>query len=155
MTSIKYDDIFSFFLAKVKDFDFLRLDEPEVYDLLAEKLHMAISVPYVRRLYTTVTLNNDERILDYELKYPIEPNYDLDFSLDILSEQMVVEWFKPILNNKVNLSQMFSTKEVKYFSQAQHLSELRAFIHEAEERVRRKISDRGLYNNPYIDNARI
>ena len=155
MTSINYENIFSLFLGKVKDFDFLRLDEPEVYDLLAEKLHMATSIPYIRRLYTTLTLDDEERVMEYELKYPVESNYDVDFTVMLLSEQMVVEWFRPILNNKNLMAQMFSTKEIKFYSQAQHFAELKSFIHEAEERVRRIISDRGLYNNPYIDNARI
>lgn len=154
MTSVKYDDIFSLFLSKVRDFDFLRLDEPEVYDLLAEKLRMAVSVPVIRKNFSKVTLDDKERNMSFELKFQVDADEDKDYVIMLVSEQMVVEWLRPVVYNRVNLAQMFGTKEGKFFSQAQHLGELRALLKDAEHRVRDMMSERHISSNSYLSSKK-
>lgn len=151
MTSINYDVIFSYFLGKVKDFDFVKLDEPEVYELLSEKLHGASATPNVRRLFSSLTLDDNERILSFDMRYATDEIQDAEFITLLLSEQMVVEWLKPQLYSKVNTSQMFSTKEIKYYSQANHIEQMRAMYEDATNSVRRMISDRCYLNNSYLN----
>lgn len=154
MTSVKYDDIFSPFLSKVRDFDFLRLDEPEVYDLLAEKLRMAVSVPVIRKNFSKVTLDDKERNMSFELKFQVDADEDKDYVIMLVSEQMVVEWLRPVVYNRVNLAQMYGTKEGKFFSQAQHLSELKSLLKDAEHRVRDMMSERHISSNSYLSSKK-
>lgn len=150
MSSIAYDDIFSSFLSNITDYKIATQDEDVTTEQLVEYLHKAIGTPYIRTLFMSVDLDDDESLLSYEMKNP-DPLGDEDFILNILGKAMVYEWVHPQVRKTSLTAQMFSGKEVKWYSQSAHLEELRGIEEDAELEVRRMIRDRGFISNKYLE----
>jgi hypothetical protein len=150
MSSIVYDDIFSSFLSNIADYKIATQDEDITIEQLNEYLHKAIGTPYIRALFITVNLNDDESVLTYEMKNP-DVNGDDDFMINMLGKAMVYEWVHPQVRKTSLLAQMFSGKEVKWYAQSNHMSELRGIEEDTELEVRRMIRDRGFISNKYLE----
>jgi len=150
MSSITYDNIFSSFLSNITDYKIATQDEDVTIEQLNEYLHKAIGTPYIRALFTTVNLDDDESVLTYEMKKP-DVNGDDDFMINMLGKAMVYEWVHPQVRKTSLLAQMFSGKEVKWYAQSNHMSELRGIEEDTELEVRRMIRDRGFISNKYLE----
>ena len=151
MASLSYDEIFSDFLGSVTDYDLASISLDDMYGLMTEYLHKALSQTYVRRLFSTVEFDDTLQILSFEMANVVDEAADLDFTRYILSKGMVIEWLKPLVRSKTNIAQMFSGKEEKFYSQAQHLSELRGLLDDTKAELRKTIRDRGYIYNPYLE----
>lgn len=149
MSSICIEDIFSMFLGYIKDYDLLRSQTCVTTSFMDEWLRKAYSKPYLRRLFSSLTRNDET--LTYELKHVTTEEEDTEFVSDILALGMVVAWLSPIVRSKVNLSQMFSGKEVNFFSQASHTDVLRGVLEDAKLEQRKLIQDRGFITNSYLE----
>lgn len=153
MTSMSYEEIFDNFLGRVSDYDFSSMDESSVNYLMSEYLQKVLSRPYVHRLFSSIDSDDEIHLLKYEMKKPVDDYTDKNFVIDILSKGMVVEWIEPQVRNKVNLSQFFGGKEEKFFSQSNHISELRAILEDTEIALRKEIRDRGSFYNSYLEES--
>ncbi len=153
MTSLNYDNIYSRFLSKVEAYDFLELPEDNIYILLSEWLHSVIANPYVRRLFNKFNIYDEVQEIQYEMKYVVDEDADKEFLKEILSLGMIVAWLEPKVNSINYTAQMFASKEEKFYSQSQHLSELRALLNDSKKKQRRMIADRGYAWNSYLDGA--
>lgn len=151
MTSIKYEDIFSLFLGEIEDPKLASLKQSQAYELMTEYLHKTIGEPYVRRLFSSLTLNDELLKLDFELKYETTDNSDEDFVTKILYKGMLVEWLTPQVRSKLNIAQFFGGKEQKFYSQSNHLSELRGMLEDTKIELRQIISEHGFIYNTYLD----
>ena len=153
MASLNYDNIYSRFLSKVEAYDFLELPEDNVYILLSEWLHSVTANPYVRRLFKTFNIYDEVQEMQYEMKYSVDEDADKEFLKEILSLGMIVAWLEPKVNSINYTAQMFGSKDERWFSQSQHLSELRALLNDSKKKQRRMIADRGYAWNTYLDGA--
>ena len=153
MTSIQYDDIFNSFLGNVTDYELAALTVSNAYENMTEWLHKAVSTPYLRRLFSSIVLDDDTQVMTYELAVIVDDESDKEFVISMLGKQMVYEWIHPRVNNVSNLNMFFGNKDQKFFSQAQHLSELRGIEEDAYNSVRRMIRDRTYIWNDYIGGA--
>lgn len=153
MTSIEYDEVFSRFYSKVEAFDFLYEELPEelIAEYMSEWLLSAISYPYIRKLFTTVILDNDDEEIQFELRYEVDEFSDIQFVTEVLAYGMVYSWLEPKVKSITNIYQNFTTSEQKFYSQSAHLSELRALSSDAETRIRGLIRDRGYLYNTWLD----
>lgn len=153
MTSIQYDEIFSRFYTKVEAFDFLY--ETMTSEMMAEHLliwlHSAISYPYIRKLFKSIEIDDENMILTYELNYSIDEYSDQEFIIEILACGIVYNWIEPKVKSITNIYQNFTSSEQKFYSQSNHLSELRELCSDADARIRSLIRDRGFFNNLYLD----
>lgn len=149
--TLEYDDIFSYFLGNVSDYQIASLNMNEAYELMVEYLEKTVAQPYIRRLFSSVLLDTDIHTLVFEMNYVVEESADKDFVKSVLAKGMVVEWLRPQVRNRLNNAQMFAGKEQKFYSQSQHLSELRALLEDTDIEVRRLIRDRGYINNSYLE----
>lgn len=150
MASIDYETIFNSFLGNIVDYDLAQLDEDLANTLMKEYLRKAISQAYNYHIFSFITFDGDLETVSYEMEYPVNDFIDNEFVIYILSKAMVLEWITPQVNNTVNLAQMFTGKESKYYSQAAHLDQLRNLKSDIEVEIRRKIKDRGYVNNSYL-----
>lgn len=150
MTSLSYEEIFSDFLGNVTDYDFSSMDESTSDYLMSEYLQKTIAVPYIHRLFSSIEADDEIHNLSFEMTNVVDDDSDLYFVKNILSKGMVIEWLKPQVRNKVNISQFFGGKEQKYFSQSNHLAEIRKLLEDTELEVRKEIRDRGYIYNPYL-----
>lgn len=153
MASITYEAVFSDFLGYVTDYSLIKFDQTTTTGLMTEWLHKALARPYLRRLFSSIVLDDEIQIINFELNTKTDDAADLDFVRLILSKQMVVEWMEPHVSKTSLINQMFAGKEQKMFSQSQHLSEVRNLLKESKEEVRAIIRDRGYIYNPYLEDT--
>lgn len=115
MTSIEYDEVFSRFYSKVEAFDFLYEELPEelIAEYMSEWLLSAISYPYIRKLFTTVILDNDDEEIQFELRYEVDEFSDTQFVTEVLAYGMVYSWLEPKVKSITNIYQNFTTSEQK------------------------------------------
>jgi len=148
MTSVSYDEIFSNFLGSITDYDLqVNLSPSDSYGLMTEYLHKTVADQYVKHLFSTVTLDDDVQTFTYEMA---NGDDDTEFVVMAISKWMVYEWLHKEVRSKINTAQFFGGKEQKYYSQAQHISELRGLQDDAFTEARRFIQDRGYINNSYL-----
>ena len=120
MTS-EYNSIYSRFLLRVTDYEFAGLDEK-----LANEM------------------------MNGWMKAPIDDSSDQDFAEEIIAQGMLISWLSPQYHSVLNTAQFFSNSEQKYYSQANHMAELKDMYHGAKSDLRKMIRDRGTFNNSYI-----
>lgn len=150
MTSLEYNTIYSRLFTKVEAYDFIDLSEEMLDEFLCNWLHSASANPYVRRLFSSFVMDDELKQLDYEMKHPIDESTDKEFVVDVLALGTAIAWLEPKINSISNISQMFGTKYEKFYSQSQHLSELRNLRSDYESQQRRMIADRGSVWNSYL-----
>ena len=109
-----------------------------------------LSWPYIRRLFSFITADDDVEMIEFELAKPIDEQSDLDFAEEVIAQGMVVNWLSPQYHSVLNTAQFFSNSEQKYYSQANHMAELKDMYHGAKSDLRKMIRDRGTFDNSYI-----
>lgn len=151
MASLLYEQIYSSLLRKITDYDFLRVSRQDAEEQLNEYLHSAISKPYCRRLFSSVLFDDELAEITYELNQTTDESQDQDFVIEMLALGMLIEWTEPMVNSKLLQQQMItSSKESKFYSQAQHLSTVQAVYDSTVKKQRDLIRDRGYIYNPYL-----
>lgn len=151
MASLLYEEIYSSLLRKVTDYDFLTMSDSDVTNTLTEYLHSAIAKPYCRRLFSSLSMDDELQEMEYGLKVISDENQDKDFVIEMLALGMLIEWTEPSVNSKLVQQQMItSSKESKFYSQAQHLTSLQAVYDSAVKKQRDLIRDRGYIYNGYL-----
>lgn len=151
MITLEFQDIFSVFHNKIDAYDFLELTPEEIEAFEFEWLRTAGSKPYVRRLFSSYSYDADSEVINFEMRYATNDEEDLDFVTEILALGMVVEWLMPKVNSMDNIFQVYGSKEEKFYSQSQHLKEVRALRDSIKNEQRKMIRDRGYVYNSYIE----
>lgn len=146
MTSISYDNIYDYFLGYINDYNIISMSKDDAYIILNEYLHKTVAKPYVKKLFISITLDDDDEIVSCELKIAA----DDEFITDLLAKGMVVEWLQKQIKSPDHLHQFFGGKEQKWFSQATHLAELRGLLKDAKNELRRTINNFTYINNSYL-----
>jgi len=115
MASINYDSIYSRFFTKVEAFDFLY--ESMTEDLMAEFmrawLRSSIAYPYIRRLFSEVSMDDENSVITYTLRYTIDDFSDEEFVQEVLAYGMVYCWLEPKVKSITNIYQNFTSSEQK------------------------------------------
>ena len=153
MTSISYDRIFNYFLGLVEDDKFWNMSKSDITEIMTELLHKAVYSSYVYHLFSSVSTEDPVQILTYEMKHEVNEEADKMFLIEALAKWMKYEWLSPQLNTVVNTAQMFAGKEQKFYSQANHITELREMTELAYKEARDFIRDRNYINNGYLSNG--
>ncbi len=153
MTSISYDRIFNHFLGLVEDNKFWSISKDDTTELLTELLHKSVYSSYVYHLFSSISAEDPVQLLTYEMKHEVNEEVDKNFLIVALAKWMKYEWLSPQLNSVVNTAQMFAGKEEKFYSQANHIAELREMTELAYKEARDFIRDRNYINNDYLSNG--
>lgn len=151
MASLSYDVIFSNFLGNITDPVLAGQAESIANEIMVEYLHKAVSAVYVRRLFSSITLDDDVQILTFAMKKIVDEAADNDFVSTMLGKSMAVQWIAPQVQSKVNIAQMFTGSTRKFFSQSAHISELRALKSDMEKDLQSYILTRGSFYNDYVE----
>ena len=151
MASVSYDEIFSNFLGNITDYDLqVNMSPSDSYSLMAEYLRKAVSDPYVKHIFASAVLDDEVQTLTYELVDAGDEDSDKDFVISALSKWMVYEWLHKEVRSKLNTAQFFAGKEQKFYSQANHIAELRALQDDSYKEARDFIRDKGYISNSYL-----
>lgn len=151
MASITYEVIFNDFLGNITDYSLVKIDTTTTTALMTEWLHKVLATPYIRRLFSSLLLDDETETIKFELVTSVDDDSDIDFIRLVIAKGMVVEWLEPHVKKTSLINQMFAGKEQKYFSQQQHLSEVKELLKNAKEEVRAIIRDRGYIYNSYLE----
>lgn len=149
MTS-EYGNIYSRFLLRVTDYEFSGLDEKLAQEMMNGWMKATLSQPYIRRLFSSLTVDDDVEEIEFELVNATDEGQDQDFAEEIIAQGMVINWLEPQYHSVVNTAQFFSNSEQKFYSQANHMAELREMYNNAKANLRKMIRDRGTFYNSYI-----
>lgn len=152
MTS-SYNDIYSRFLNKIRDYEFAGLPEPNATEKMREWLQSVLSHAYIYRIFETFSADDEIAEFEYTLKTSVDEYSDKHFVEELLGNAMVYEWMSEKVYTTNLLNQMITNgKEQTFFSQQQHLAQLRAVQADAETKVRSMLRDKGYNYNSYLEN---
>jgi hypothetical protein len=139
MTS--YETIYNRCLSRITDPTIAMLPDEDLEDMLHGWMLSAIAK---HRQCTNDLSDRDDEIKQFNVTLT-------DLEIEILAILMVREWISSQLHSVTLTLQVFSGKETKYYSQSQHIAELR----ELDERLQieaQKLSRDYTYNNSdYFD----
>lgn len=131
MTS-NYDNIFKSFLGLITEYDFLNIDEQYIYENMGEWIEGVYCRPKVRKLFSSIKLDNEVMELTYTLRNSIDEDYDKHFVENLMANGMVIGWLSPKVKSSQLVNQFFGTKEQKYYSQANHLDAIKSLLKKCE-----------------------
>lgn len=153
MTST-YNEIYSRFLLKVRDYEFAGLPEPDATEQMLDWLRSALSQPYIYRIFETFSADDEIAEIEYTLTSSVNDYADKNFVEELLGYQMVVAWVTPKVQTTTLLHQMITnSKEQKFYAQANQLSQLRELLADSENKVRSMLRDKGYIYNSYLGNV--
>ena len=144
-----YEEIYSQFFSKETDPTFFtKYSKDEAYDLMKDWLHSLVGIPYIKKCFSTITLDDELMELTFELSNPVDEDSDNYFVKDILSQGLVICWMQQKVDNIVNLSVVIGGKDEKtilnnYKNNITRLEEMKI-------QLRKIIRDYGYINNSYI-----
>ena len=138
-------DIFSRFYSRVEDYKIAGLSQSVVEEMLNGYLKAVIAQPFVRRLFARGAIEFDEDVgeLTYTMRESWDDSSDQDFVEEMIALGMVCQWISPRYHSTLLTSQMFTNKEMSYFSQANQMIELKNMYEKAQNDFRKYIRDRG------------
>lgn len=136
-----YETIYNRALNKLEDPQLLMMPEEDLEEMLHGYLLSAIAK---HRKCEHDLSDRDEALKQF--------NSDLsDLEIEILSILVLREWISQRLHSVTNVLQVFSGKETKWFSQAQHIAELRALDESLKIEAQKLSRDYTYTNNDYFN----
>lgn len=144
-----YEEIYSQFYSKQTDSTFFKkYSKNEAYDLMREWLHSIVSIPYVRKCFSSITLDDDVLELTFELENSVDEDSDNYFVKDIFSQGMVICWMQQQIDKAISLAAVIGGKEEKTI--LNNYKNNMARLKELKLQLRKTIRDYGYINNEYI-----
>lgn len=110
---LSYSTLFSRVLNKINDTKELSLDENDLLEIYTERLHSVVGKPRVRRLFSSLSLDDEIQEMTFTLNNSVDEESDKDFVLEILSLGMAIEWLQPQVDSVIHTSVMIGGKEEK------------------------------------------
>lgn len=110
---LSYSTLFSRVLNKINDPKELQLNTDDLLSIYTERLHSVVGKPRVRRLFSTLTLDDELQEMTFTLNNSVDEDSDTDFVLEIISLGMAIEWLQPQVDSVIHTSVMIGGKEEK------------------------------------------
>ena len=110
---LSYSTLFSRVLNKINDPKELSLGESDLLEIYTERLHSVVGKPRVRRLFSSISLDDEIQEMTFTLNNSVDEESDKDFVLEILSLGMAIEWLQPQVDSVIHTSVMIGGKEEK------------------------------------------
>ena len=137
MTS--YETVYSRFLNSITDFNFVEMDEDTLYEMMNDWLHSAI---VKTRSSSDLSYNDNKECFNNDLS---------DLDIELLAIGMRLSWLDQTLNSSELTLQFIGGKEEKYFSQANHIAELRNLRADTLREMQQLYTYNTYVNNDYFD----
>ena len=134
-----YERIYNRFLNRTTDFNFSSFDDDTLRYMFKEWLHSAI---------IQVRTSND---LSYDDELEVFDSDLSDLDIELLAMGMTMVWLDQTLNSTELTLMMLGGKEEKFYSQANHIAELRALREDTRLEMKRLHSYNTYNNNSYFD----
>lgn len=148
-----YEEIYSSFYLKETDPEFFKkLSKEDAYERMRGWLHSVAAMPYVRKRFSTLTLNDELYELTFELVNSIDKTdnkaSDTEFVKEVFAQGMVICWLKKEVDSVFNTVKFMGTKEEKVMlnNYKPNIERLDAL----ERNLKKFIRDYSYFNNSYI-----
>lgn len=151
MASIQYNEIYSRFYAKVQAYDIAQYPEERQNALAYDWIHSVIGKPWVYRVFSSISADDEIQELSYVLNAPLSADIDKEFVIDVIAYGMIEAQVEPQLYTPLNTRQLFGDSHEKFFSQSAHATVLQSMLSDAEAKQKRLISGRSAYHNSYLE----
>ena len=146
--TLSYSTLFSRVLNKINDQKELSLDENDLLEIYTERLHSVVGKPRVRRLFSSLTLDDEIQEMTFTLNNSVDEESDKDFVLEILSLGMAIEWLQPQVDSRNYTAQMVGGKEEKMMQN--HYKPMQDRLDSMKKEQNKMIRDYGYMYNSYI-----
>lgn len=113
---VSYDIFTEYFLDKVKEYDFIELEESSRTRIVDGYMKRACSQFNKVCEYDLVTGDDETRMLTADID-----ESDIEEIADIISEGMLVQWMKPYMYKQENYENMLNTTDYSGYSPAELL----------------------------------
>lgn len=135
-----YEKVYARFLNRTTDFNLAELDDHTLNEMLKSWLQSAIV--NVRTSSDLSARDDESESFNNELT---------DRDVELLAMGMTMAWLDQTLNSTELTLQFIGGKEEKYYSQANHIAELRALREDTRLEMKRLHSYGTYTNNSYFD----
>ena len=146
---LSYSTLFSRVLNKINDPTELSLDESDLLEIYTERLHSVVGKPRVRRLFSSISLDDEIQEMTFTLNNSVDEDSDTDFVLEILALGMAIEWLQPQVDSRNYTAQMVGGKEEKMMQN--HYKPMQDRLDSMKKEQNKMIRDYGYMYNSYIN----
>lgn len=146
---LPYSIIFSRVLNKTNDSKEMSLSESDLFEIYTERLHSVIGNPRVRRLFSSITLDDEIQQIDYELNHSVDEESDKEFIIEVLTLGMAIEWLQPQVDSRKYTAQMIGGKEEKMLQN--NYKPMIERLDSMKIELKKMIRDYGFLYNYYIN----
>lgn len=143
---MKYEEIYSRSYMKRYDPEFYNNKE-FAYETMKEWIHEIVAFPYVRKIFSSIILDDVLEELTFELVNSVDEQSDNDFIIKLFTDGFVICWMRPKIDTAINLATVIGGKDEKklisnYQANIDRLNSL-------ELKLKKYIRDYGYINGTY------
>ena len=135
-----YEKVYERFLSRTTDFNLVELDDYTLNEMLRNWLHGAI-----------VNVRTSSNLSERDDEIAVFNNDLSDLDIELLAMGMTMAWLDQTLNSTELTLMMIGGKEEKYYSQANHIAELRAMREDLRLEMKRLHSYNTYTNSSYFN----
>ena len=147
--TLPYETIFSRTRGRINDPKELSLDENDLLEIYTERLHNVLSNPRVRQLFSSIVMDDENQMFEFELNNPVDKLTDMDFVINIFLTGMAIEWLQPQVDSVLYTSMMIgSNTEKKMLDPQKNMIER---LDSLKKELNKTIRDYGYMYNSYIN----
>lgn len=148
---LPYDTIFSRTIGRINDPKELSLDNNDLLEIYTERLHNVLGNPRVRRLFSSITLDDEIQQMDFTLNNSVDDSSDEEFVCNIFMLGMTIEWLQPQVDSLNYSIMMLGGKEEKMLSNPYKTLQTR--LENVKKELNNTIRDYGYMYNSYINSG--
>lgn len=146
---LPYETIFSRALGRIDDPKELALDSNDFIEIYTERLHNVLGDIRVRRLFSSITLDDEVQEVSFELKNSIDESSDIEYVCKLFVLGITIEWLSPRVDSLNYTLMMFGGKEENMLNNPYKL--LQARLDNVKKELSKTIRDHGYLYNSYIN----
>ncbi len=144
---MEYNTIYSRFLSRTNPQKLLSLSLDDFNEIMCDYLHNAVSQPMIRKLFSSLSLDDEVQTLSYVLSDSIDDDSDEEFVTDILTQAIVIQWMRHQIDTDMSLAMMIGGKEEKMLKN--DLSTNITRVNSLDHKLERSIRNHGYYHGSY------
>lgn len=145
---LSYETIFSRVRGDIDDPIELSLNDDDLLEIYTERLHASVGDPRVRRLFSSIKMDDISQQMDFTLEYSVDEFTDEDFVIDILVLGMKIRWLQPKVDSVIHTAPFFGGKEEKKL--LDNHSNMITRLKDLKKEQQKMIRDYGYMYNSYI-----
>lgn len=146
---LPYETVFSRTRGRVNDPKELSLNENDLLEIYKERLHNVIGKPRVRRLFSSIVLDDLGENIHFILNNSVDEASDIDFVTELFVLGMTIEWLEPQVNSILSVSDYLGTDKEKLLKSSYKTNIDR--LDSLKTELNKKIRDYGYMYNSYIN----